>query len=250
MKTRLELKGESDWATYSRIYDDYYGAYRDDVEYLTSRWQPNWRSVVEVGAGTGRLIPFFKRQEVSRYVGLDTCPEMLEIASGKATPDGYQLVEGDLLDHDLIGKFDLFVYAFNTANYVLKAAELERHLRICSGHLREGGSVFFDLYVPFAISRGEDDSKYRMRERRQSAGRVLELCDRRAYDPVTRVERRNQNSCEMEGSVLRAEFNIETWRRYYSPEEIQRLASDAGLGRAHVEEYGTGYVEGYYIFLS
>jgi SAM-dependent methyltransferase len=250
MKNTPQLTNKSDWRTYSKIYDAYYGAYRHDIEYLTSCWKPTWHSVMEIGAGTGRLIPFFKSQNVSKYVGIDICPEMLEIAFEKIKLNGYQLIQADLLTHDLDGWFDLFVYAFNTANYLLDSEQLQKHLQICSAHLRNGGNVFLDLYAPFAITKSEDSSTYRLREKVQIADRVLELHDRRTYDPASRIEERQQKSLEMLDGVLQAELHFQTWRRYYLPEEIERMTANAGLRLTHIEEYGISYVEGCYMIIS
>jgi len=245
-----QLTNKSDWGTYSKIYDAYYEAYQHDIEHLASRWKSNWRSVIEIGAGTGRLIPFFKAQNVSRYVGIDICPEMLKIASDKIKLNGYQLILTDLLTHDLNEWFDLFVYAFNTANYILDPEHLQRHLQICSTHLQKGGNVFLDLYTPFAITKSEDSLTYRLRERVQIEGRVLELHDRRAYDPASRIEERQQKSLEILDGVLQAELHFQTWRRYYLLEEIEKMTANAGLHLTRMEEYGTSYVEGCYIDIS
>jgi SAM-dependent methyltransferase len=249
MKSVPQLSNKSDWGTYSKIYDTYYGGYKHDIEYLTSYWKPTWHSVMEIGAGTGRLIPFFKAQNVSRYVGSDICPEMLEIAFEKVKLNGYQLTHADLLTYDLNERFDLFVYAFNTANYILDTEHLQRHLQICSTYLRNGGNVFLDLYVPFAITKSEDSSTYRLREKVQIAARIFELHDRRTYDSTSRIEERQQKSLEIVDGVLQAELNFQTWRRYYPHEEIERMAANAGLRITHMEEYGTSHVEGCYIII-
>jgi hypothetical protein len=218
------------------------------MEYLERHWQPNWKSVLEVG--TGRLIPFFKERHVSHYLGFDTSREMLNHALKRILPEGFDLVMGDLLTSSLNEDFDLFVYAFNTANYILDLAELEEHLHLCASHMKRGSSIFLDLYVPFAISKNEDGTASRLRESVEIGDSVYELRDRRTYDPLAKIERRNQTGLMISGGQLRAEINFQTERRYFLLEEIQALSAHLGLSITSTDEYGQGYVEGIYIFIS
>src|SRR4030095_7790329 len=146
----------SEWRLYSQIYDIYYGSYKADMEYLERAWQPGWRSVMEIGAGTGRLLPFFQKQGVCKYLGLDTCRQMLDIAARKNLPPEFRLIDADQSQMNLGQEYDLILYAFNTANYILDAPSFERHLSVCASAMRPDGRVFLDLYIPFAFSRREN----------------------------------------------------------------------------------------------
>jgi SAM-dependent methyltransferase len=242
-------KNPSEWHVYSQIYDIYYGNYQADIEYLRRVWQPGWRSVLEVGAGTGRLIPFFQKQNVLRYIGLDTCTQMLDLANKKGFPSGFSLIDADLSDIYPEQEYDFIPYTFNTANYILDAPSFEKHLGICASALRPDGRVFLDLFIPFALRRNDDEA-YGQKLSVVDNGSVYQLCDRRFYDPSSRIEVRHHTSLEVQRDRVCAEVNFKTWRRYYPLDEIEAIAQNAGMQVLSAEEYGEIYAEGIYIMLS
>jgi len=56
--------------TYASVYDLFYNSHVD-TEYLDKIWKPSWIRVLEVGVGTGRLMPYYKKKSLVKYVGLD-----------------------------------------------------------------------------------------------------------------------------------------------------------------------------------
>jgi SAM-dependent methyltransferase len=243
------VENRSEWRLYSQIYDIYYGSYQADIEYLERAWQPGWRSVLEIGAGTGRLLPFFQKQGVCKYVGLDTCAQMLDIASQRNLPPEFRLIDADLAQMNPRHEYDLILYAFNTANYILDASSFEKHLSACASALRPEGRVFLDLYIPFALRRSENGD-YGLRERVVNKDSIYELYDERFYDPQPRIEERHHKSVEVQDGRVCAEVVFKTWRRYYPLDEIEAIAKHAGLRLQTVEEYGESHVEGMYVMLS
>jgi SAM-dependent methyltransferase len=243
------LENLSEWDSYSQIYDTYYGEYQADIEYLQRIWRQNWHSVLEVGAGTGRLLPFFQKQDVRKYVGLDNCKRMLNAACKKVPSPEYKLINADLLQIEPVREYDLILYAFNTANYILDAPSFENHLNACACSLRSGGRIFLDLYIPFAL-RQNDSESYGLRARVVENGSIYELYDQRFYDHQLRVEERHHTSREWQSGRLSVEIAFKTWRRYYSLDEIQTLAHKAGMRVHTVEQYGESHVEGMYVTLS
>jgi SAM-dependent methyltransferase len=243
------IENPSEWHLYSQIYDIYYGNYQADIEYLQRVWQSGWHSILEVGAGTGRLLPFFQRQGAREYVGLDNCKQMLDEAYKKDSPPEFRLISADLLEMDIEQEYDLILYAFNTANYILDAPSFEKHLSVCASALRPGGRVFLDLYVPFALGRSESGA-YGLRERVVNNGSIYELYDERFYDPELRTEERRHTSREIQGGRICAEVIFNTWRRYYSPDETDAIARKSGMRVQSAEKYGDNHVEGIYLMLS
>lgn len=243
------LENPSEWDLYSQIYDTYYGEYEADIEYLRRIWRQNWRSVLEVGAGTGRLLPFFQEQDVRQYVGLDNCKRMLDVACKKAHPSEFKLVNADLLQMDPGQGYDLILYAFNTANYMLDAQGFKKHLSVCAGALRPGGRIFLDLYIPFALRPGDDEA-YGLRARVINNGSIYELYDQRFYDHELRIEERHHKSREIQNGGLYAEIAFKTWRRYYSLDEVQAIAQRIGMRVDTAEQYGEKHVEGMYVTIA
>jgi len=243
------IENPSEWRLYSRIYDIYYGNYQADVKYLQRVWQPGWGAVLEIGTGTGRLLPFLQEQGVRKYVGLDTCAQMLDLAFQKGLPPEFRLIDADLTQMSLEPEYDLILYSFNTANYILDAPCFEKHLSACASALRPEGRVFLDLYIPFALRRN-DNGAYGLRERVVNNGSVYELYDRRFFDPKLRIEERYHTSLEAQGGRVCAEVAFKTWRRYYPLDEIEAIGQKVGMRVHSFEEYGEDHVEGMYVMLS
>src|SRR5215831_5529304 len=241
---------KSEWNLYSQVYDIYYRDYLIDVDYLDRRWQEKWKSVLEVGCGSGRLLPFFEKKRVSNYFGFDVCPEMLSICLKRIRSENYFLCLGDFSQAGLHKGFDLFVYAFNTINYLLTPEQVVQHLRLCSTNLNEHGSIFIDALVPFAVSKGEDGSRYVRRESVKENGCSYELWDRRYYDPVLQIEERHMKSAMITDGEETSQLFFKTWRRYYSVEDIESYAREAGLRISLADPYfHAGYLDGYLVWL-
>lgn len=240
---------ESQWSIYSRIYDIYYGDYDHDINYLRERWQKSWRAILEVGAGTGRLIDFFIEQGVTSYLGVDTSPEMLSIALAKSLPSGFSLSEMDILTGQLDKRFDFIMYPFNTANYILQPVELVAHLRKCRQCLCGSGHMLLDLYVPFALTRKEAGADYRLREKTTKNGVDYALYDRRHYESDSQMEDRHHKSVRSRLGKVQEEMCFRTRRRYYAPDEVRALARAAGLEAIDIRSYGDISVEGFYLTL-
>src|SRR5918911_1565719 len=64
LKTEVIIMDKSEWNLYSSVYDIYYGSYDVDIAHLDERWEERWASVLEVGCGSGRLLPFFSKKGV------------------------------------------------------------------------------------------------------------------------------------------------------------------------------------------
>ena len=69
------------------------------------------KSACDIGCGTGRLAAAYAEKGASRVVGVDTAPNMLDIARQVATQTGVadrcEFVEGDALDWNPGEKFDI-----------------------------------------------------------------------------------------------------------------------------------------------
>jgi SAM-dependent methyltransferase len=113
----------------------------------TVAW-PAMRHAVDLGCGTGRTAAWLKSRGVGRIVGVDTTPEMLEVARRRGAHD--RLVEGDVratpLDSD---EYDLVVCCL-----------VDEHLPQLSALYHEAGRLLHDAgrfvlvgYHPFFIMR-------------------------------------------------------------------------------------------------
>ena len=119
-------------------------------------------TVLEVGAGTGRNIPFYKYPHVQRIVLVDTCYEMLEQArekvmsrsgtkgsstssSSKNQPQ-YAFVQGDSANLDQLPDhaFDTVVDTFGLCSYDDPVAVIREMIRKCKRKEDNGTLIFIE----------------------------------------------------------------------------------------------------------
>jgi SAM-dependent methyltransferase len=99
------------------------------VETVGACGQP---SVLDVGCGSGRIGELVLQAGARRYVGVDFAAPMIELARARlgAPREGVQLIEGDFLEADLQGPFDvvlalgLFDYLPDPERYAERMATL------------------------------------------------------------------------------------------------------------------------------
>lgn len=94
----------------------------------------NQPRVLDVGCGSGRVAEILMKAGVGEYVGCDFSEDMLELARERLAPysDRVQLINGDFLQLEFDGKFDvilglgLFDYLPEPYLFINKMAELSR----------------------------------------------------------------------------------------------------------------------------
>lgn len=106
---------------------------------LASNWDLHGKRILDIGAGFGDLYGFLKHFGISRYLGVDIVPGLVE--TGQATwggDDRFQLVQADFLKHHIDTQFDVaFVsgtFNFKLANgrnYEFIEAVLTKAFRLC-----------------------------------------------------------------------------------------------------------------------
>jgi hypothetical protein len=195
------------------------------------------------------MLPFFKSKEVTQYLGVDTSNEMLIRAKAKGLPMGFQLSHGDILEKSIRAKYDLIVYSWATANYILKPKDFDRHMTFCAESLATNGRVFLDMVIPFIYARNEEACTLQMREHKHLKNAVVELWDERFFNHDTHIEHRKHTFKRLVNGRVDHEFQFKTTRRFYSLSEIKEGAVRAGLEIFSSVEYGDDFVEGCYITL-
>jgi hypothetical protein len=162
---------------------------------------------------------------------------MLSLCLRRIRSEDFYLCFGEFLHAGIQKSTDLFIYAFNTINYLLQPEQVIQHLQLCSANLTEHGSIFIDALVPFAMTKTEESGDRLRRTLTLSDGCTYELWDRRTYDPASQVEERHLKSLEIRDDKVVATLRFKTWRRYHSVQEIEDYAAKAGLRIALVEPY-------------
>ncbi|WP_292318759.1 class I SAM-dependent methyltransferase [Mesorhizobium sp.] len=128
------------------------GLLTGDVEFYLDCAQRYGGPILELGAGTGRiLIPL--AEAGYDIVGLDLAPAMLEIAAAKLgdrpkAGERARLVEADMTNFDLGQRFALVLIPARSFQHVTTPVGQRATLRCVRRHLVPGGHLILDLFDP------------------------------------------------------------------------------------------------------
>jgi SAM-dependent methyltransferase len=175
--------------------------------------------VLELAIGTGRVaLPLAARG--LRVEGVEGSPEM--VAKLRAKPGGADLpvVVGDMADVAVPGRFALAYLVFNTLFNLVDADRQAACFRNVVRVLAPGGAFVIEAFVPNPADFERDEQHPQVRSvTEDEASLRLHRYDRAAQTFV------RQNLTFTPGGVRLQPFGL----RYLWPEQIDRLATRAGL---------------------
>jgi SAM-dependent methyltransferase len=134
----------------ARFYDAVYAHVRDglDNDWYLARMQAARGPVLEIGAGTGRLLRAALARGVDAY-GIDVSPAMVARCRASLEPAQRERVQvADALTLDLGRPFALIAAPFRVLSHVFAVEDQLRLLERVHAHLEPGGAFLFDLYLP------------------------------------------------------------------------------------------------------
>ena len=185
------------------------------------------RSVLELGCGTGRLLPTLQ-EAVPEVVGLELSPAMAEFARARCNAD---IVVGDVGDFSLGRTFELIFASANTLRHVHSNQAIARMWGCIGDHLAPGGVFATDQELGFAA---EAEKVGRPARWMLSRGQVLVHVAWQVIEPPCPRTR----CCTVEW-VFESRLGGPqgTWReqftlRTYDADEFLRLATADGRLRA------------------
>lgn len=121
-------------------------AVRDAFEWVVRRHRIPFRSVADVGCGTGSFVRYLRRLG-ARVFGVDRSAAMVARARTKNRRNGAIFLRQDLRDLRLPHRVDLITCNFDVLNYLLDRSELEQAFRTFRRNLVVPGHLVFDLMV-------------------------------------------------------------------------------------------------------
>lgn len=237
--------------TYTVVYDIFYNAHID-IETLESVWQPSWKHVLEVGVGTGRLIPYYRKKLLLKYVGLDISPKMIDQIDRHLLNETYTCRCMSLRDYESQDKFELIHYSYNTFNYILSVEEASQELSKSLKLLANNGVILLDMTFPACVTQGIS-SDYKIREQ-ISEGHITHLLKcKDAYDPSSKIETRYLKYLCLEDNKSIKELNWTSVRKFYPLLDLLQIADSVGLSIVNYHTYGGesrffGRYEGFFVF--
>jgi SAM-dependent methyltransferase len=125
----------------ARFYDPVQGDRSDAAAYARAQLPESVETVLELACGTGSILAHL--QADYDVVGVDLSPQMLEIAAEKLP--GVRLVQGDMTEIRLGGRFDAVLCLYDSINHLLQFEQWERLFETAVAHLSAGGVFVFDM---------------------------------------------------------------------------------------------------------
>ncbi len=173
------------------LYDLEYRDRTEDVAYYRGL-ASEVHSVLELGAGTGRLtIPMALAG--ARVTAVDLARPMLEVLQQRRNnledPTQVELVLADFTHIDLGERYDLVVLPFNAIQHAYTPEDWIALMETVHRHLRHGGRFVLDVVVPrHEVWLGKDpEGVYEQRRMPDPDGGELTTWENGSYDRVTQV---------------------------------------------------------------
>ena len=193
---------------------------RRAFEKLIRRYGITFRTVAEIGCGTGLFARYLNRSWNVPVIGVDTSPDMLRIAARNCRRVRVCLLRQDIRALRLPHPVDLITCNFDTLNHLFKDGDLTGTFRSVQANLNTGGHFIFDIL----LQCGPQGQVHRYGVRYQRAQRQVTQHIR--WDPTRRqvsilVSVRSRSTPRR---ILEADRE-----RAYSPAEIGKALLEAGF---------------------
>ena len=183
------------------------------------------RRLLDVACGTGAVAVACARRDIS-VVGIDASEAMLEVARARSrrwgVPVDFHIQ--DMRDLHVPGPFDVVTCFYDSLNYLLDPAELERVLGRIARVLRPGGQLWCDVITEHGlrtqwgqdqeVSTGEDFARIWRSQVDLGTGIATLEIDQFHLDPGTGLYHRVRETHPHRG---------------YDPFDVREAAESAGL---------------------
>jgi len=134
---------------YVQYYDYFQQGVRGDVGFYLSHFKNFRGSVLEIGAGTGRITTPLMKAGIN-VTALDSSADMLAILKKKAKPLGIspRMIHADMRTMRIAQKFDAVIVTFRAFQHLYTARDQLAALHSIRKHLKPRGVLIFDVYAP------------------------------------------------------------------------------------------------------
>jgi len=209
---------------YSRFYDDYTDDVIDDLVVYNKFITPN-DTILEIGCGTGRVTLSLLSKNPKKIIGVDTSKEMLDIARKKLKTyillKKLSLIEHDFSYNNLIETYNIAFITYYTINYIL--TDIENFIANIATSLSSNGLLVIDCFISDIINNPELNNMKRVFEPFKSNNHLYFVTDKRILRDD--IETRTVIFDDKKGDKV----EMETTRRFYSPNEIERILTNLGF---------------------
>lgn len=216
-------------------YDKAYRNRRTDVEFYVRTLRSGRGSVLELGAGSGRVSLALARAGL-HVTAVDSSEEMLSSLRERlrAEPTAVQrrlrVERGDMRDLDLGVQFRWVIAPFNTVLHLYTAEDAAGFFATARRHLKPRGELVFDYATPRVRDLGVDPERWYKGGSLvdPDSGKRVRYAERFHYSPQRQVLSTWLHFAPVDGS---APWELLLTHRQFFPQEMRLLLSHHGFSR-------------------
>lgn len=216
-------------------YDKVYRNRRQDVAFYVQTLGATPGSVLELGAGSGRVSLELARAGL-RVTAVDSSDEMLTSLRERLTrePIAVQrrvsVVRGDMRDLDLAAKFRWVIAPFNTVLHLYTLDDVAGFMATAQRHLKPRGELLFDYSTPRVRDLAVDPERWYKGGTLTDpdTGKRVRYAERFHYSPQRQVLSTWLHFAPVDGSDP---WELLLTHRQFFPQEMRVLLSFHGFGR-------------------
>ena len=227
-----------------KLYSQYYDLLYQDKDYagetnyvnqLIQTYQPNSKSILELGSGTGKHA-YLLADLGYQVCGVERSAEMVAIANQKADSNvGFEIA--DITNFKLDQSFDVATSLFHVISYLTDSKNLIQTFKNVYQHLNSEGLFIFDVWHGSAVN-------HQIPEKRTKNLQNQNIKVVRKANPINYPE---LNIVEVDYDITITNLKDQTTEkiyekhpmRYFSKPEIEILAFASGFKLVHTEEFLT-----------
>lgn len=224
---------------YSKYYDLLYQDkdYSGEAEYiygLIKKFAPDTKTILELGCGTGKHAKLLKDKYNLYIFGVDLSGKMLE----QAKLLGIDCQLSDIRTFKCGKKFDVVLSLFHVISYQTSDEDVLNFFNTASSHLNTGGGFIFDLwYKPAVLAQLPEK---RIKEMENDEIKVTRHCNPNHIEEKSIVEVNYDIEILDKSNNHTEKLSEKHSMRYFSIDEVEKFALQAGLKIIHIEEWITG----------
>lgn len=219
---------------HASLYEKTFADRRADVEYFCSLiGDAHPVDILEYGAGAGRVtIPLAKNG--AEVTAVDASGAMIELLHKRLREQPVSVQGrvstrlGDMTKLKLNKRFDWVLATFNVVAHLEDFRQMGRFLRRAKAHLKQGGTLAFDVPIPHPdeLESDPDDLHRCARFKHPDSGDWITQTERFEYDPL-RQTLLVESTYASPGS--RDELVVPLTLRQWFPKEIEAIAGYEGF---------------------
>lgn len=198
----------------------------DDIQFFLDFAKKVQGSILEIGAGTGRIsIPLAAQGKT--ITAIDISESMLSHAKEKCDTNNISFVVADFLSFSLDKDFELIIAPARVFEHAITDAERKAAFSNCFKHLQQGGYLVLYVWGPPSDTNPEPPEKGKLIDSSDNHGQLrFYWREKRVFEKQLRTHHYR---------IEETDGQKRTWRhepielRWYTPEDLDDTANFVGF---------------------